>query len=335
MSTVWASDIPVEVATDKPAYYPGEELNILITVPVPMTLRFPTTLQTLYTLDGVYTSPDYALNVFTQATTPKTWTMTHSWADYRLPLGNHTIVGIVVGYSESVPVSFGVVQPPKPEGAFVLDFDTIPGTTARVAHLMAYEHLGVRFHTAEGQPCTLDNLDGDSWIEGFDPYPSGFNVAASFNVPVFRVSAQVAGALDSQITMIAKDAAGETLVSTTSPPITQPKESRQTLSLTTTRPMVKVEWWPSSPRSLCAVDNVAVVTFPPPSVNCIVMQKKVMITWTTVAGFNYQVWSSPDLREWSPCGVIQTGTGAVLTHNGMDAQSDRLFFRVTVGKRND
>ncbi|HOC01827.1 MAG TPA: hypothetical protein PKM43_24140 [Verrucomicrobiota bacterium] len=318
-SPLWASGIPVEVATDKTAYYPGEELKILITVPIPMTLQFLTALQTLYTIDSVYTPIVYVSDRPTQATTPKTWTRNHRWADYRLPLGNHTIVGIVVDHGESVPVSFGVVQPPKPEGAFVLDFDTIPGTTARVAHLMAYESIGVRFHTAEGQPCTLRNLDGDSWIQGFDPYPSGFNVAASFDVPVFGVSAQVAGALGVQITMVGKDAAGETLASTTSPAIAQPVKFGQTLNLTTTRPIVEVEWRPSAPKSVCAVDNVAVVTFPPPSVNCIVIQKKLMITWTTVAGFNYQLWSSPDLRVWSPCGVLQTGTGAVLTHSGMDA----------------
>ncbi len=110
------SAIDVEVVTAKPTYYPGELVEVLITVTNAGTLDFGSTLQTLYTMDSVYTPDLVGLAIVTQVTTPYTWSMVHNWNDYNISLGNHSVVGTVLRYGTSPSADFDVVQPPTPKG---------------------------------------------------------------------------------------------------------------------------------------------------------------------------------------------------------------------------
>jgi len=322
-----AQAVSVQVATSKPTYFPGERLEVLVSVPEPATLLFPTSLQTLYTMDGAYTPAWSALGVLTQASTPRTWTNIHSWSDYNLSPGNHTVIGTVVGYGTSAPVTFNVVQPPSPQGDFLIDFDTIPGTTASVAHLMAYDACGVHFHTKQGAAMGLHDVAGNSWVQGFDAYPTGFHVIADFAIPVFGASAKVAGGTSVTITMVAKNSQGQTIATNTSVPVVHPGQFEQSLSVTTTEPIASLEWWPSIPNSACRVDDLFVVRTPP--LNARAVGDILCLTWPTVSGENYQLWSSTDLQTWSPWGSPRAGNGGMLTNDCSMTGAPALFFRVS------
>jgi len=252
------SAIDVEVVTAKPTYYPGELVEVLITVTNAGTLDFGSTLQTLYTMDSVYTPDMVGLAIVTQVTTPYTWSMVHNWNDYNISLGNHSVVGTVLRYGTSPSADFEVVQPPTPKGDFLIDFETIPATTAPVAHLIAYHASGIDFRTSLGAACRLQQGEGGSWVEGFDPYPTGFNVVADFAIPVFGASAKVAGGTDVRITMKAKNAQGQIIATAVSDPITQPGQFAQTLSVEAKEPIASLEWWPSVPNSVMGVDDLFV-----------------------------------------------------------------------------
>jgi hypothetical protein len=321
------SAIDVTVATAKPSYYPGERLEVLISVTSTGTLYFSSTLQTLYTIDGVYTTSLNGLGILTEATTPHTWRMSHDWSDYDLSLGRHSVVGTVFGYGTSPPANFDIVQPPTPQGNFLVDFETIPATTASVAHLVAYHACGIYSRTSLGAACRLQEGVGGKWVEGFDPYPTGFNVVADFTIPVFGASAKVAGGTGVRMTMTAKNARGQTLANAVSAPITQPGQFAQTLSVKTTEPIASLEWWPSIPNSLTAVDDLFVITTP--ILSHMLVGNTLRLTWPTVVGANYQLWSSADLITWSPWGSTRAGSGNLLTNDCSLTASTLLFFRVS------
>jgi hypothetical protein len=319
--------IDVEVATAKPNYYPGEYLEVLITVTNQATLHFGSTLQTIYTMDGVYTPGLVGDLILTSATTPRTWTNTHWWGDYNLALGIHTVVGTVIEYGTSPPATFGVVEAPTPEGDFLVDFETIPATSSRMADLMAYYACGVRFRTSQGRPCGIRHEESNSWVTGFDPYPTGFHVVADFTRPVFGARAKVAAAGGCQMTMIAKNATGQVLATAVCPPITQSGQFAQSLSVKTTEPIASLEWWPSNPRSMVGVDDLFVITTP--ILSQTVVGTTLRLTWPTVAGANYQLWSSTDLQTWLPWAPACVGTGGVQTNECSMASSTVRFFRVS------
>src|SRR5258705_10504952 len=202
--TCAAGAAPVQVTTHS-TYYPGERVEILIAYTQPGVLNFYELPQTTYELDGTYSPGGFGIPVVTQVATPYTWTNRHSWDGYNLLPGNHTVVGTVINYG-SGSTTLQVVPPPVPQGDFVVDFETIPGTTARVDHLMAYDGCGVHFHTSLGAICSLHSTPTNSSVGGFDPYPTGFNVAANLDMPVFAASAKVAGGTGVRITMIARNA---------------------------------------------------------------------------------------------------------------------------------
>lgn len=316
----------VRVATTKVRYYPGEQIEIRITVPTPGVLSFGTSLQTLYTMDQVYTPNLVGLQIPTQTTTPHTWTMAHDWRAYNLAQGHHTVVGRVVGYGSSPPAGFDVVPPPAPSGNFVLDFDTIPGTGAPVAHLLAYDALGVHFRTSLGAACELHGDSRGKWVEGFDRYPIGFNVAADFAMPVFGASAKVAGGTGVRITMTARNARGQAIATAVSTAMAQPGQFAQTLFVTAVEPIASLEWRPSLPSSGVGVDDLLVVTAP--VLNHALVDGKLRLMWGTLTGANYQLFSSTDLTTWTPVGPVLIGNGGVLTNN-LPATESKRFLRVS------
>jgi hypothetical protein len=328
-AAISAPAVEFYVAADKPVYYQGEQVKFLLTVTTPGTLMFYWLPQTYYTLDGRHPSTEVALPVISAVTVPPggyTWSMTHNWSWLPLTPGVHTVTGMLMGYGASAPCSFNVVQAPQPHGNFLVDFDTIPGTSAPLGGLVAYDAIGVHFHTALGAPCTLRNVEGDSWIEGFDPYPDGFNVAASFDWPVFGATAQVAGGTGARITLMAKNAAGQTLATATTPAISQPGQFAQTLTVFANEPIAALEWRPDMSNSVCAVDNLYLATQPgwprsatPPTLTRVVSQPdgSLLLQAQGTNTFSYTLHVSSDLANWTPL------TNLIATPNGTFEFLDR------------
>jgi len=325
LGTCAALAAPVQVTTH-PTYYPGERLEILITATQPGVLNFSSSLQTMYALDN-YHPLVYSIPVLTQVTTPYTWSWRHRWELYNLLPGIHTVDGIVYNYGSGA-TTLQVLPTPVPPGDFVVDFETIPGTTARVDHLMAYDGCGVHFHTSLGANCSLDSSPTNSAVKGFDPYPTGFNVAASLDKPVFAASAKVAGGTGVRITMTARNAAGQILASDTCAPITQPGQFAQELSVKSVEPIVSLEWWPSQSNSMCDVDDILLVNSSP-----VIRGRNVgnnfEVSWFGIQGATYNVWSSEDLQNWSQVGLPWTGTGSMLIASVPLEDSPARFFRVS------
>ncbi len=327
-----APAITVQVATSKPQYYIGETVLVLVTVPEVANLSFFTSCQAGFILDGTPPPPPICFQVLTSQITPHTWTNIYHWDEPRLALGDHSVVGEVVGYGFSAFTNFQIIPPPPPSGDFLIDFDTIPGTGAGVAHLMAYDACGVHFHTIQNRPCTLDVSTNptNNCLKGFDSYPVGFNVAVTFDMPVFGASAKVRAGLGQQVTMTAKNALGQTLAFSTSPPVTNVNVFQHTVSVTTTEPIVTLVWQPTAANAGVSIDDLLVITTPPlkPS---LIDATTLRLICPTVAGANYQLWSSTNLQTWIPCGPAWPGDGNPLT-NDVPVSSSSLFFRITKDK---
>lgn len=54
------------------------------------------------------------------------------------------------------------------------------------------------------------------------------------------------------------------------------------------------------------------------------------VSWTTEVGFNYLVEVSPDLVDWMDTGIVQAGTGAIVTYGFSTPTEPKLFYRIRV-----
>jgi hypothetical protein len=54
------------------------------------------------------------------------------------------------------------------------------------------------------------------------------------------------------------------------------------------------------------------------------------VNWTTEIGYNYLVEVSPDLVAWTDTGIVQAGTGAVVTYGFSTPTEPKLFYRIRV-----
>jgi len=112
--------IEVSVSTDKETYELGEPVKIDVkatnTSGEAVTLHFPTLHQADYQIDNAYlwSRGKFFLSISTSVTIPGgselIWHFVHSGRDFRLLPGEHTIVGIVVGYGESEPATIVVKE---------------------------------------------------------------------------------------------------------------------------------------------------------------------------------------------------------------------------------
>jgi hypothetical protein len=103
--------IAISVATDKEVYELGEPVKIDVSATnnsdSPVTLHFPTLHQADYAIDEAYlwSRGKFFLPIGVTLTLPPggqmTWHFVHSSREYRLLPGEHSIVGIVVGYGRS------------------------------------------------------------------------------------------------------------------------------------------------------------------------------------------------------------------------------------------
>ena len=74
-----------------------------------------------------------------------------------------------------------------------------------------------------------------------------------------------------------------------------------------------------------------VFNYPPPFPTTEVVGSALRLTWRTGSGTNYQVWSTPDLVNWSLFGPLRAGTGGNLMQDCPMTNSPGLFFRVQMG----
>jgi hypothetical protein len=54
------------------------------------------------------------------------------------------------------------------------------------------------------------------------------------------------------------------------------------------------------------------------------------VSWTTEVGFNYLVEVSPDLVDWLDTGIVQPGTGEIVTYGFSTPTEPRMFYRIRV-----
>lgn len=116
--------IDVSVSTDKEAYDPGDPVRIEVkgknTSEEPVTLHFPSLHYADYQIDEEYlwSRGKFLLPIPTSFTIPPgvevSWRFVHRTREYPLEPGEHSVVGIVVGYGRSEAVGF-VVNEKQPE----------------------------------------------------------------------------------------------------------------------------------------------------------------------------------------------------------------------------
>jgi hypothetical protein len=106
-----AQPIFVSVSTDKNSYRPNEDISVTVTAHnftvSAVTLHFSSSCQASYTIDYSYRYPVICLTVLTEVTIPlggsHSWEFIHKPSLYSLAVGNHTIIGEVLGYALSTP----------------------------------------------------------------------------------------------------------------------------------------------------------------------------------------------------------------------------------------
>jgi hypothetical protein len=261
------------VATDKATYRPGETLLVSVTASnpsaSPITLNFSSASQAIYGVDA-YTPDWSSATVLTNRTIPAngsyTWTFTHDWGNYLIPLGPHNLSGSVVGYgSAAAPSAFIVTAPTYPTAKFLLDFNSPTLPASGSDSVSEFWQYGI----------TFSSIRNDGWSaprryrkSGGDPndgyiginsttYPPGFDIIADFAMPVSSLTVDVTTATDTSITLLAKDINGRILATTTSSPVSAFGEFVP-LSITSPNdtPIASVEWWPSKANATVQLDNL-------------------------------------------------------------------------------
>lgn len=320
------ASLDVRLTMPRTNYFLGELVDFFISTTNGGLLRFPSSIQSAYSLDGLYSGPNFANPVITFATIPRTWTNTHTadgWNQYALAPGPHRVCGIVDAslatpgdaYGKSATNTFWILPPPPVKGNFLIDFTHLIGTNVTTVSLAPYEFSGVHF----------TNISSGSLFLGDALQARG--IRAQFNMPVFAVSAKIAGLNGAQITMIAKNAAGQILATSVSEPIVRALYFDQKLAVDSLEPIASVEWTSIPTNQSVSIDDVFITTGP--VLKHSVQNDGVRIIWPTVTNKLYQVWSSSDLRTWLPEGAPQSSVAGALTNFFPTQNSGSKFFRVS------
>ncbi len=281
-----ADPLEVMVATDKPAYVVGELLVVSITARNPndydTVINFSSGLQAQYTMDGVYKAPTIATQALTSvsilAHASHTWSFGHLWAEYGLDIGTHNVVGAVIGRGGTQPYSFEVVAPTLPTSDVLIDFKHLPDGRAlpKTGHLAdEYAAWGVHFRKATSGE--MDNIavyekGGNQYAAAVScTYPPGFNIIATFDMPVHGVSADVSSAAGMTITMVAKDSDGQIIDSVVSDVVSEAGEFVGAIELLSETPIASVEWWPSQQNAAVYVDDIHVMVPEPATLSLLTL----------------------------------------------------------------
>jgi hypothetical protein len=240
-----AAAVELSVTTDKPQYRPGEALQYLITArntdSSGVTLTFGSTLQTQYSVDGASFRPDIGLDVMTSVTIPGhgayTWDYRHDWSRLNLASGEHTVTGRINAWAVSPRTAealFEVVPPTLPTDNFLIDFDALPGTATRVLSITEYWPFGVRLSGGLGRE--YPGNDGDN------QFVWGGSVTADFDMPVYEARATTSTTAGRIVTMVARDAEGQVLATSSALPAPGYQVFSAPLSIRSDRPIASIEW---------------------------------------------------------------------------------------------
>ena len=169
-----AGELEVSVATDQPSYWPNEVITVSVTAYNPndyeVTLDFPSSLQASYIMDNVYDwSSDKGFylaltEVTIGAGSSYTWDLDHSWEEYDLSIGTHSVIGALqpfFGFPDweytyySQPVEFEVAPLPG-------DFDGDGDVDGADFGIWQSE-----YPISSGPPYASD-ADGDGDVDGVD-----------------------------------------------------------------------------------------------------------------------------------------------------------------------
>ncbi len=304
VNSVKSAEIELSVATDQASYWPNEVITVSVTAYNPndyeVTLDFPSSHQASYIVDDVYdwSSDKGFFDALTQVTIGPgsfhTWDFNHDWEytygeytyGYDLSIGTHSVVGYLQPYgvisdytdemqiifdTQSPSLEFEVIVAPPPPTDLLIDFDYYPDgdkaeTTGNL--LEQYAPWGVHFRTISNNnkrsPSVQSGNDNQYAKVSSTTYPPGFNIVADFDMPIYSVEVDVSSAVGRTVTMIAKDSDGAIIDSVVSASVPDVSNWFDLLQLDTTTPIASVEWWPSEQNASIWIDNLHVVSGPPP-----------------------------------------------------------------------
>jgi len=263
------SSLEVTVSTDKATYLRWEPITINVTLYNPtdetIHLWWSNSCTSGYVMDDRYHVPDpfaYCPQVIVEVDVDPGETITfafdHDWAAYAPEVGTHTVYGHSFGWFTE-PVTFEVVAAPPDPGDVLIDFETVPGGAplGEAPLSTAYAAWGVSFTSVrEVHVATWDGVNHYATVST-TTYPPGFHIIAALDTPAYAASADVGTATGRTVTMLAKDADGEVIAAAESPPSVHP-QLRGPLTVRATRPIHRLEWWPSEPSATVMLDNLLI-----------------------------------------------------------------------------
>ena len=269
-ASAFGDPLVITAATDKSEYVRGELLYVDATVHNPnaysVTLHFGATVYFNYTMDSTYTTSLSGAIAMIEVTIPAGQSHTfrqrhHSWSEYDIAPGTHSVVVTMeANYGQSEPYYFEVVEPVLPTEDVLIDFDILPdGRPMDGPPRDAYAAWGVHFHQilSDGTQSPSLNYTGSNLylVTWSTTYPPGFNIVATFDMPVYGVSADVSTAAGRTITMIAKDSGGNVIGTTESDPVPA-SGSFVPIEIYSITPVASVEFWPSQETAAVMLDNL-------------------------------------------------------------------------------
>jgi hypothetical protein len=144
-----------------------------------------------------------------------------------------------------------------PTKSLLLDFETVPGSAEPLDAIEQYWPFGVHFRSIDAPYPGAQRKNGKTFAASYVcSYPTGFNIVADFDMPVYGASVDVGTAAGCTITMIARDRTGAILQSITSSPIPAYMEFVGSLSVHSDIPIASLEWWPSQNNAAVLIDNL-------------------------------------------------------------------------------
>ena len=260
-------NLQLSLSLNKTRFFVGEAMDIMVTArnlePIDAVLWFPSACQMYYQM-GPYATPGNCATVITSATVPAlgsyTWHMQHPWAVYNPGLGTHSVSGGLYGYGAAGSACFEVIESPPLTGSFLVDFDHFPGTDIQLGSVEGLSPYGLHFRTIAGSsPPSLGIWEGNQFLShGTCTYPTGFNIVADFDMPVYGLTAGIDSCVGCEVTVIARAADGTELdrATATSAPSTAYFNFAGSVSVQSTQPIASAEWWPSHTNAGVSVDNL-------------------------------------------------------------------------------
>lgn len=257
VSAVHAVQISVETVKDH--YVKGEPITVRVIAesndPAGELLEFPSSYQANVAPDNQPYENEVGLAILTSVFVPPNdtyvWEFTQPWI---LSEGSHVVRGKVVGHGSAVSAPFTVGSYALPQDIVDVNFRTLPGTDLPLAGLDSYDELGIHFFSESSKPWYEVSMGNGFLVASPATYPPGFNIQAELDFPVYAVEADASSAAGVEVTMIAKNAAGEIVASASA--LIPSYGDYKRITLNSAEAIHKLEWWPSNDRASVRIANL-------------------------------------------------------------------------------